>query len=304
MTLHSLLKSPFASAQQTPLTGLDMAFANFLQQQQPSDDANHLWLAALTSHQWGRGHACLDLHALSTKAAELLGWSAQDVLHLPNALTQTAASMPWAKGENSPLVYNAHTQQLYLRRAWHAETLIRQNLQQRLAQPQTVPNDLQARLDHLFPNAHANDKQRQACEVAARHAITLITGGPGTGKTTTVVRLLALLVGTHETPLRIHLAAPTGKAAARLTESIAQAMGQLPADVQARIPTQAQTLHRLLQTQSHTSRIAPLATDVVVVDDQEPNLEAARSLGITAIRAGGDNSWADAVDAWLASRAS
>lgn len=45
------------------------------------------------------------------------------------------------------------------------------------------------------------------------------------------------------------------------------------------------------------------AMDVVVVDDQEPNLEAARSLGITAIRAGGDNSWADAVDAWLASRA-
>jgi exodeoxyribonuclease V alpha subunit len=272
MTLHSLLKLPFASASQTPLTGLDVAFANYLQQQQPSDDAHHLWLAALTSHQWGRGHACLDLHALSTQAAELLGWSAPDVSHLPNALAQAAASMPWTQGDNSPLVYNPHTQQLYLRRAWHAETLIRHNLQQRLAQGQTVPNDLQTRLDHLFPNAQAHDKQRQACEVAARHAITLITGGPGTGKTTTVVRLLALLVGTHEAPsrmppLRIHLAAPTGKAAARLTESITQAMGQLPADVQARIPTQAQTLHRLLQTQSNTSRIAPLATDVVVVDE-------------------------------------
>ncbi len=220
MTLHSLLKSPFASAQQTPLTGLDVAFANYLQQQQPSDDTNHLWLAALTSHQWGRGHACLDLHALSTQAAELLGWPAHDVLHLPNGLAQTAAAMPWTQGENSPLVFNAHTQQLYLRRAWHAETLIRHNLQQRLAQAQTVPNDLQTRLDHLFPNAQAHDKQRQACEVAAHHAITLITGGPGTGKTTTVVRLLALLVGTHEAPsrmpaLRIHLAAPTGKAAAR-----------------------------------------------------------------------------------------
>ena len=110
MTLHSLLKSPFASAQQTPLTGLDVAFANYLQQQQPSDDAHHLWLAALTSHQWGRGHACLDLQALSTQAAELLGWPAHDVLHLPNGLAQTAAAMPWTQEENSPLVFNAQTQ--------------------------------------------------------------------------------------------------------------------------------------------------------------------------------------------------
>lgn len=267
MTLHSLLKSPFALAQHTPLTGLDLAFANYLQQQQPSEHEQHLWLAALTSHQWSRGHACLDLQALTTRAAELLGWRAQDLLQLPTGLAQAAASMPWTQGENSPLVYNAHTQLLYLRRAWHAETLIRDNLQQRLAQPQTVPNDLQTRLNELFPNASADDKQRQACEVAARHAITLITGGPGTGKTTTVVRLLALLVGVQDAPLRIHLAAPTGKAAARLTESITQAIGHLPVDLQTRIPTQAQTLHRLLQTPSHASRITPLATDVVVVDE-------------------------------------
>jgi exodeoxyribonuclease V alpha subunit len=267
MTLHRLLTSPFAMAQHTPLTGLDVAFANYLQQQQPSDHAQHLWLAALTSHQWGRGHACLDLQALTTRAAELLGWRAQDLAHLPTGLADAVASIPWTQGENSPLVYNAHTQLLYLRRAWHAETLIRNNLRQRVAQTQSVPHDLQARLNDLFPNATPHDKQRQACEVAARHAITLITGGPGTGKTTTVVRLLALLVGTQDTPLRIHLAAPTGKAAARLTESITKALGQLPADVQARISTQAQTLHRLLQTPSHTSRITPLATDVVLVDE-------------------------------------
>jgi exodeoxyribonuclease V alpha subunit len=111
------------------------------------------------------------------------------------------------------------------------------------------------------------DMQRLACEVAAQNRITLITGGPGTGKTTTVVKLLSLLVGTSSNELQIHLAAPTGKAAARLTESISNALTKMPADVQARIPTQAQTLHRLLQSNSKATQVHQLATDVVVVDE-------------------------------------
>ena len=109
--------------------------------------------------------------------------------------------------------------------------------------------------------------QRIACEVAAKNHITLITGGPGTGKTTTVVKLLALLIATSINDLKIHLAAPTGKAAARLTESITNALAQMPADVQSRIPTQTQTLHRLLRSNSRDTRVHPLATDVVVVDE-------------------------------------
>ena len=82
-----------------------------------------------------------------------------------------------------------------------------------------------------------------------------------------MVKLLALLVGTASRDLHIHLAAPTGKAAARLTESIGKALIRMPADVQARIPTQAQTLHRLLQTHSRANPTHQLATDVVVVDE-------------------------------------
>jgi exodeoxyribonuclease V alpha subunit len=82
-----------------------------------------------------------------------------------------------------------------------------------------------------------------------------------------VVKLLSLLVGTSSSELQIHLAAPTGKAAARLTESISNALTKMPADVQARIPTQAQTLHRLLQTNSKATPVHQLATDVVVVDE-------------------------------------
>lgn len=274
-TLKDLLKQPWGQAHATPLTGLDTALANLLHSKQPSDDPRHLWLAALTSHQWGRGHACLDLATLQNQAAALLGWSDEQVAALPANLHQAASTLPWTQGEASPLVLTedkgdaSKGARLYLRRAWTAEQNIRHNIAQRLALPCDVPADLQQRLDALFTSTNNGepDMQRLACEVAAQNRITLITGGPGTGKTTTVVKLLSLLVGTASNELQIHLAAPTGKAAARLTESISNALIQMPADVQARIPTQAQTLHRLLQTNSKATQVHQLATDVVVVDE-------------------------------------
>ncbi len=272
-SLSPLLHASWAQA--TPLTGLDKSLANLLNSKQLSDDPRHLWLAALTSHQWGRGHACLDLGTLQTQAAALLGWHEEQAAALPPDLHHAASTMPWTQGEASPLVLandegdTPKGTRLYLRRAWVAEQSIRASIQARLATPCEVPADLQQRLDALFtPTNNAEpDMQRLACEVAAQNRITLITGGPGTGKTTTVVKLLSLLVGTASRDLQIHLAAPTGKAAARLTESISNALTQMPADVQARIPTQAQTLHRLLQTNSKTTQVHQLATDVVVVDE-------------------------------------
>ncbi len=117
----------------------------------------------------------------------------------------------------------------------------------------------------------------------ARGAFGIITGGPGTGKTTTVVRLLALLqsLALAETarPLRIRLAAPTGKAAARLNQSIAKAIDRLPLDrldhgaaLRAAIPQQVTTLHRLLGSRPDTRQFRhdarhPLALDVLVIDE-------------------------------------
>jgi exodeoxyribonuclease V alpha subunit len=277
--LKDLLKQPWGPAHTTPLTGLDTALANLLQSKQPSDDPRHLWLAALTSHQWGRGHACLDLVTLQTHAATLLGWSDEQAGVLPKDLHQAANTLPWTQGDGSPLVLAAEEgdrtkgTRLYLRRAWTAEQAIRHNIAQRLALPCKVPADLQQRLDALFTPTRQgeSDRQRLACELAAQNHITLITGGPGTGKTTTVVKLLSLLVGTASRALQIHLAAPTGKAAARLTESISKALSHMPAEVQTRIPTQAQTLHRLLQTnnlnQRHDAHAHQLASDMVVVDE-------------------------------------
>ena len=249
------------------LTGLDISMANYFNSQQFSDDPRHLWLAALTSYQWGRGHACLDLNALQLQASALLGWNDEQVAALPKHLSAAAPTLPWIQGDNSPLVFvkDAQSERLYLRRAWNAEQSIREHILQRINLSIAEPVDLRLQLDALFGTE--TSMQRIACEVAAKNHITLITGGPGTGKTTTVVKLLALLIATSTNTLRIHLAAPTGKAAARLTESITNALAQMPADVQSRIPTQTQTLHRLLRSNSRDTRVHPLATDVVVVDE-------------------------------------
>jgi exodeoxyribonuclease V alpha subunit len=262
-------------------SALDVAFADFLQKVQPSGDPRHELLAALTSHQFGRGHACLDLQALLEEPANLLGWEARRVAQLPVELGQAAADLPWARGSNSPMVLDGP--RLYLRRAWRAEQDIRSAIRDRLNMACTVPDDLHTLLDALFPPAlqaaslgEADllpdlfpDWQRVACALAARKRLTLITGGPGTGKTTTVVRLLALLQ-THArsagTLLRIALAAPTGKAAARLADAVTGAIAQLPADMQADLPGTAVTLHRLLGTRS-SGETAPLAADLVVVDE-------------------------------------
>jgi len=254
-----------------PLSALDRAFAAFLEQQQPGVAPAQVWLAALATHQMGRGHTCLDLRALADAPQRLLGWEREAVAALPPDLAGLASSLPWIAGEHSPLVLDGT--RLYLRRAWQAEQDIRAALRARLAQPCARPADLAWRLDQLYPpGAEGVDWQKVACALAARSQLTLITGGPGTGKTTTVVRLLALLqgeAGARGQPLRIHLAAPTGKAASRLSQSIGSAIARLPDGMGEGIPTEAQTLHRLLQlTPGAPQRGVPmLATDLVVVDE-------------------------------------
>ncbi|MDQ0701816.1 exodeoxyribonuclease V alpha subunit [Pseudomonas sp. W3I7] len=136
------------------------------------------------------------------------------------------------------------------------------------------------RLNTLFdqpPPDGVIDWQKLACALATRGAFSIVTGGPGTGKTTTVVRLLALLQAPAveaSSPLRIRLAAPTGKAAARLTESISQQVLSLnvPDSVREKIPTQVTTVHRLLGSRPGTRHFRhhignPLPLDVLVVDE-------------------------------------
>jgi exodeoxyribonuclease V alpha subunit len=230
----------------------------------------------------GRGHTCLDLQALQDQAAALLGWTAAQAQVLPADLSAAAASLPWRVGDGAPLVLagKAPLQRLYLRRAYQAEQDVMRALRARLTQPLLETRGWVSHLNALFPpDAQQNgqiDWQKVACALAARSSLTLITGGPGTGKTTTVVRLLALLTAQArlqqspmKTPLRIRLAAPTGKAASRLGASIQSAIAHLPLALHIDPPAAPETLHRLLQfTPDAPLREVPeLACDVVVVDE-------------------------------------
>ncbi len=216
-----------------------------------------------------------------------------------------ASSLVAASAGNTPLVLSSG--RLYLRRYWQFTQQVARGILQRIADPLAYPDDFSGnfprnlpksqsdnlpenlpknlidRLDALFGPMRSPEElakievhwQSIGCAIAATSAFTVISGGPGTGKTTTVVQLLVLLQGLameQGQTLRICLAAPTGKAAARLTESIGSAVSLLPADIQNRLPLKATTLHRLLGTRPDSRRFAhnaqnPLHVDLLVVDE-------------------------------------
>ncbi|MEQ4503276.1 exodeoxyribonuclease V subunit alpha, partial [Pseudomonas sp.] len=284
------------------LRALDKAFVAFLSDLDPQADPLVLVAAALTSHQLGHGHVCLDLYETLKEPDFALslppeGDQQGGTMLLPSQLLAALDGAAWCRalagsmlvaevGDSSaealqkPLVLAER--RLYLRRYWTYERRIAAALRQRLAQSEAPPEDLPQRLNALFGPANSApqaiiDWQKLACALATRKGFSIITGGPGTGKTTTVVRLLALLQAPavqSGQPLRIRLAAPTGKAAARLTESISQQVQSLDVsdDVRQKIPSEVTTVHRLLGSRPgtrhfrhHAGNLLPL--DVLVVDE-------------------------------------
>jgi exodeoxyribonuclease V alpha subunit len=198
------------------------------------------------------------------------------------------AALPWPREEDvaaalrrSPLVVGAahgslrplHLADsdagplLHLARYWTQEQTVRRILADRASTRPAVDVDgLHAGLARLFGDAPAPDRQRVAAALAATQWTTVLAGGPGTGKTTTVARVLALLL---RPGLRVALAAPTGKAAARLQESVREQAADLglPDDLP------AMTLHRLLgwrpdsRTRFRHDATHPLPYDLIVVDE-------------------------------------
>lgn len=293
------------------LRALDRAFAAFLAREVPDAPAPLLLAAALASHQLGRGHVCLDLERTLAEPDLALslppeGDSLEDPPPRPSQLLgelaladwQAALAHPLIVGDgpgSTPLVLDGT--RLYLRRYWHHERSISEHIAARLVGDASDTRDtatLARTLAALFPASDTLDWQKAACALAARSPFAVITGGPGTGKTTTVVKLLALLqtlaLGEGSRPLRIRLAAPTGKAAARLNESIAGQVAGLSlgglsdlwepnllgdggvSRLRSAIPTDVTTLHRLLGSRPDTRHFRhnarnPLPLDVLVVDE-------------------------------------
>ena len=245
------------------------------------DDEQVLLAAALAVRAVRAGSICLDLRT---------------VADLPvDALTVDGGPLPWPKPSawlaavgRSPLVREEMLRlvgpRLYLDRYWREEGQVCDDLMARIRRtpPEVDAPALDTGLERVFPGAGFAE-QRGAARAAATRWTTVLTGGPGTGKTTTVAGLLALVAEQHELatgrPPRIALAAPTGKAAARLQEAVQESIhadnGALedPTDQERLTDLRASTLHRLLgwrpdsRVRFRHDRTNRLPYDVVVVDE-------------------------------------
>ncbi|MCB1838393.1 MAG: AAA family ATPase, partial [Alcanivoracaceae bacterium] len=254
------------------LDALDVMLAQSLVDKAGEDNEQLLWLVALLSYQHRQGHVCMDLQRAPAAPFDQpdCPWRVPSL----ESVQQYASALIGSSGEGRPLVLDGP--RLYLRRHWIAEQLVAQALRARcvpLAHDATV---LKSVTESIF-NGSADIWQRAAAVNCALHRFGVITGGPGTGKTWTVTRMLALqcLLALHAgRPLpRIAMAAPTGKAAARLTEALQTALPGLPVadSIKAVLPDEAVTLHRLLAMDMHGAprhhRERPLPFDLVVVDE-------------------------------------
>ena len=234
--------------------------------------------AALVSHGRSLGHICVDLTTLTPDA-------------LPPELRDLKFPKPaaWLKqlrkaavvgrpGEFNPLILD-DANRLYLHRYWQYEFDLATALRRRAETSAKIfdAKSTGEKLARLFPATATGetDWQKVAAFAAARKNLCVISGGPGTGKTRTAVLLLALLLEqAGDARLRIALCAPTGKAAARLQETVKKAKASLPCadDIKARLPEEAKTIHRLLGALPDSAFFRhnaanPLPLEVVVVDE-------------------------------------
>jgi len=257
------------------LDPLDREFADFIQELAGGDTRVGL-AAALTSRALGQGDVCLDVEL----------WAGQNLSpgHL-EPLLRAPPLQDWLEalgrsrvvgepGAWQPLILDAG-KRLYLHRYWSYEESLAQALWIRGMNPPPIDRQrLRADLAVLFPGEEP-DQQKLAAAVAVSNRVAVISGGPGTGKTTTLARVLTLLL-IQEPSLRIQLAAPTGKAATRLQDAVQRSKQLLTQNVDASlldmIPEEASTLHRLLGVRGDGMGFRhgpeqPLKLDLLAVDE-------------------------------------
>lgn len=267
--------------EQEKLLHSDIALAKLLNDSE-IDDAFYLILLLLRAQR--QQHSCLEL--------EQIDW--QNPFALPVKLQgETLLTSPWSEdkqaaikalathaavGDDKPM--RLLNNNLYLARYFDYEASLAEAFQALNNSKVTLNLDtLTELLNHFFDDQDDIDWQKVACAMAALNRFCVITGGPGTGKTTTVTKLLAILQSLYRSaPLSIKLVAPTGKAAARLTESMIGAKkkliegGMIDGELFDFLPEQAQTIHRLLGVVPHTHHFRhneqnPLHIDLLIVDE-------------------------------------
>ncbi|MES9869153.1 MAG: exodeoxyribonuclease V subunit alpha [Sedimenticola sp.] len=264
--------------EQRLLTELDVQFATFICSLEGGENPDLGMAAALVSNCTQTGHVCLQLDAWG---GVVLEDPVGDRIELPEKgrwmETLRSASVVGRPGDYRPLVLD-DAGRLYLYRYWDYEQQLARDVLERAGRVSEAfdANTTQRLLRELFAgdSGSRTDWQKVAAALAVNRNLSVITGGPGTGKTTTVVRILALMLQLSDRTPAIALAAPTGKAAARLQESVRGAKRRLGLEpsILASIPEHAVTLHRLLGgghgavTFRH-GRDNPLPLDVLILDE-------------------------------------
>jgi exodeoxyribonuclease V alpha subunit len=229
---------------------------------------------SLLSQSVGRGNICLDLASLGDTTLKV---SVDREITVPSfdSLCTLLHGLPslGRPGEVKPLVLD-RAGRLYLYRYWHYEQELARVIRSKNSELVHIDETrLNEGLKRIFPEGESS--QQLAASAALHSLFSVIAGGPGTGKTSTVVRVLALIL---EQPggmqHRIAMAAPTGKAAARLISSVRAIRDTLCCDdaIKSAIPTEALTIHRLLGTRQGSMRFRyssanPLPFDTVIVDE-------------------------------------
>ena len=259
-------------------SAIDRGFADFIRRESGSGLPILGHVASLVSGMVANASICLDLADICGGNIRINGENVQipPLDELREILLKTAVvGLP---GDFRPLILDSGDR-LYLYRYWKYERDLARVVLEKAVTP-SAPLDealLASGLSRFFSGAADNetDWQRAAALAALRKMFCIISGGPGTGKTSTVVKILALLLEqAGERPLRIALAAPTGKAAARLMESINRMKAGLACDdaVKALIPHEVSTIHRLLGPRHGSVRFRyseqnPLPFEAVIVDE-------------------------------------
>jgi exodeoxyribonuclease V alpha subunit len=258
---------------------LDLHFARFVEEAAGTADRPLYAAAALASRAIREGHVCLDLADYAGRPLSLdPGEAAPETMPALSAWTDRLAASPVVAtgGEERPLVLSGTL--LYLFRYWDYENRL---VSQLLRRSEGIVSDFdvalaKATIERLFAESPESvDRRKTAAAIALLKKFCLISGGPGTGKTSTVIRIAALLATLYTGEnYPIALAAPTGKAATRLEESIAALLPGLdcPPEVLSAIPRTASTVHALLKPVPDSPRFRhdadhPLACKAVIVDE-------------------------------------
>lgn len=254
------------------LADIDVHFGRLVAELDGRDGPELPLAGALASEAARAGHVCLDLSDVAGR-----DWPTSDGTPLPDSATweralktSSAVARPGDQ-DPRPLVLDGQGR-LYLARFWSAEQAVAGGLHRLAEADVPEPAGLDAALDRLFPDAPSDDRQRAAARTALRRRLCVVSGGPGTGKTYTVAAIVALLLELGIVPPgRIALAAPTGKAAARLQEAVRARFRELAATANdtlaaavADYETEATTIHRLLLRRQGQDR---LPVDALVLDE-------------------------------------